>query len=706
MTRPPRDALLGAHLERRYRIDALIARGGMSSVYLGMDLRLHRPVAIKVMDPKFAHDSQFLARLEFEARSVAQLKHPALAAVYDQGIDDEYAFLVMELVEGGTLRELLRERGPMPPHAVAAVALPVLGALGEAHRAGLVHRDIKPENVLVSRTGEIKVVDFGLVRAVAAAGMTSASVILGTAAYLSPEQVESATADARSDVYATGILLFELLTGTTPFSGDTAIGLAYARLGNDVPPPSRLIPGVPPQFDELVLTATARDPRDRYADGDDMADAVADIIAELGLPPFIVPAPRESAEQIAARRSRQAPAADAPTPAYLSDAPGPVYDGRVDGAGYGHTVAEQHIPPPPPRNHTRIQTLPPDTRHEPPAPAFASPPPARMDTADAPAWRGTGEWADPGYGLDDGRIDAAIDEFAERRARHRRTALIIGVIVVIAALIIGLGGWWLGSGRLVAVPDVRGMTKQAAVTAVRDAGLDPKDDPFFSDTVARWQVTDSDPPAGAKIARDSDVRITFSAGAPVIVPASSGRTEAAVRAALEAAGLKPGEVRKEFDAGVDGGSVIRTDPPAGDKLLAETSVALVVSTAITVPDVAGVSPAEANTRLRAAGLTPVEGGKTSEGTADRGQAAVTEPRAGTRVDPASPEVTVLVSDATTVPDVKGLTLGTARTRMEKAGLTVKVNGLIPSAVSIVTSQSIWGGQRVKEGTEVTLTTIP
>ena len=170
----------------------------------------------------------------------------------------------MELVEGGTLRELLRERGPMPPHAVAAVLRPVLGGLAVAHRAGLVHRDIKPENVLISDDGEVKIADFGLVRAIAEAGITSTSVILGTAAYLSPEQVSSGDADPRSDVYAVGILAYELLTGATPFTGDTALAVAYQRMDNDVPPPSSAIGGVPPQFDEFIARATARDPDDRY----------------------------------------------------------------------------------------------------------------------------------------------------------------------------------------------------------------------------------------------------------------------------------------------------------------------------------------------------------------------------------------------------------------------------------------------------------
>jgi serine/threonine protein kinase, bacterial len=313
------DPLVGAVLDGRYRVDGLIATGGMSAVYRGLDIRLDRPVAIKVMESRYAGDGQFLTRFQREARAVARLKDPGLVAVYDQGLDGQHPFLVMELVEGGTLRELLRERGPMPPHAVAAVLRPVLGGLAVAHRGGLVHRDVKPENVLISDTGEVKIADFGLVRAVAEAGITSDSVILGTAAYLSPEQVSSGNASPRSDVYAVGIGIYEMLTGVTPFHGDTALAVAYQRMDNDVRPPSSVIAGVPPQFDELVLCATARNPADRYADAQDMGAEVDAIVDELGLPHFRVPAPRNSAEHMSAALSRSHqihhPASPPPPPA-------------------------------------------------------------------------------------------------------------------------------------------------------------------------------------------------------------------------------------------------------------------------------------------------------------------------------------------------------------------------------------------------------
>lgn len=298
------DRLENTVLDGRYLVQAKIASGGTSTVYRGLDTRLDRPVALKVMDSRYAGDQQFLHRFQLEARTVARLKNPGLVAVYDQGQDGRHPFLVMELVEGGTLRELLSERGPMPPYAVAAVLRPVLGGLAAAHRAGLVHRDVKPENVLISDDGEVKIADFGLVRAVAAAGITSSSVILGTAAYLSPEQVRDGNAGPRGDVYSTGILTYELLTGQTPFSGDTALSVAYQRLDNDVPPPSAVIDGVPTQFDEFVACATARDPAQRYADAIEMAADLESIVEELGLPDFRVPAPRNSAQHRALEHSR------------------------------------------------------------------------------------------------------------------------------------------------------------------------------------------------------------------------------------------------------------------------------------------------------------------------------------------------------------------------------------------------------------------
>ncbi|HUO40287.1 MAG TPA: protein kinase [Mycobacterium sp.] len=399
------DPLLGAVLDGRYRVEALIAVGGMSAVYRGLDTRLDRPVAVKVIQSRYAGDHRFLTRFQREARAVARLKHPGLVPVYDQGLEGQHPFLIMELVEGGTLRELLNERGPMPPHAVAAVMRPVLGGLAVAHRHGLVHRDIKPENVLISDDGDVKIADFGLVRALAEASITSDSVILGTAAYLSPEQVRSGDAGPPSDVYAAGILIFELLTGVTPFRGDTALAVAYQRLDRDVPPPSAAIGGVPKQFDELVRRATVRDPAHRYPDAQAMGDQLDAAADELGLPDFQVPTPHNSAEHASAALYRgQRPAAQARRPA------APANGGTLRSPG-----------------------------------AATQPHPTRQLT------RGPGDWQPPDQPPDRSseppRQFAGIDltEFATERQRARRMVLFWLAAVLIVTGMVAAAAWTVGS---------------------------------------------------------------------------------------------------------------------------------------------------------------------------------------------------------------------------------------------------------------------
>ncbi|CAM2851400.1 protein kinase [Mycobacterium intermedium] len=413
------DPLLSTLLDGRYLVQAEIASGGTSTVYRGLDTRLDRPVALKVMDSRYAGDQQFLTRFQLEARTVARLKHPGLVAVYDQGHDGRHPFLVMELIEGGTLRELLHERGPMPPHAVAAVLRPVLGGLSVAHRAGLVHRDIKPENVLISDDGEVKIADFGLVRAVAAAGITSNSVILGTAAYLSPEQVRDGNAGPRSDVYSTGILTYELLTGQTPFTGDSPLSVAYQRLDHDVPPASAAIDGVPTQFDEFVACATARDPAERYADAIEMAADLDAIVEELGLPDFRVPAPRNSAQHRSAVLHRSQVAQQRAAAAA--------------GAGASRAPA---VPagPHPTRQFTRE-----------PMPGAPVAPDATdaTEVPDAPS-----EFDDEDYEYADepGQFAGiSLDEFAWER-EHRRRMVLIWVAVVLAITgLVAAAGWTIGS---------------------------------------------------------------------------------------------------------------------------------------------------------------------------------------------------------------------------------------------------------------------
>ena len=260
------DPLVGTLVDGRYQVVARIARGGMATVYEAIDTRLDRTVALKMMSPALAEDPGFVTRFRREARAAAQLSHPHVVAVFDQGEAAGLPYLAMEYVPGRTLRDVLRDYGALTPEQALTILDPVLEALSAAHDAGFVHRDIKPENILISDDGRVKVTDFGLARAVSNTTTATQGMIIGTVAYLSPEHVERGDADARSDVYGAGICLFEMVTGQVPFASESAITVAYQHVNADVPTPSTLRPGIPPDVDALVATATRRDPDLRYPD--------------------------------------------------------------------------------------------------------------------------------------------------------------------------------------------------------------------------------------------------------------------------------------------------------------------------------------------------------------------------------------------------------------------------------------------------------
>lgn len=662
-------------LEGRYRIDAPIARGGMSMVFRGVDTRLDRPVAIKVMDPKFAADPQFLTRFELEARAVAKLKHPALVAVYDQGVDGDHPFLIMELVEGGTLRELLRERGPMPPHAVRAVIEPVMQAIGVAHAAGLVHRDIKPENVLISDSGEVKIADFGLVRAVAAANITSASVILGTAAYLSPEQVTSGTADARSDVYAAGVLIFEMLTGRTPFTGDNSLSIALQRVENDVPSPSRLITGVPPEFDDLVAHATAREPSHRYADGAEMAREIRRISHELQLPDYRVPAPKESAEHLSSRYRV------GPTPApHAEPRPRPVPANAADmttrlPADPPTTVHN----PQPPHQHTRVMTAAREI-----APEYPQPSP--MPTRGGPPQH---------------------SGFIEDRGKSRRTVLIWLGIVVVLALLLGIGGWWLGVGRYESVPATAGLDKDRAVAAIQDAGFTAEVKDKASDTIPVGNVVGTDPSAGSKVTKGSTVAVLISSGKPKVPNIQAGQDVKSVNQAIRDAGLTPVD-GGEVSSTAAKGTVAKVDPAPGTVLPAGANVKVFKSKGsapVKLPDVRGKTEDEARTALENAEIAVSSTRSQFDAKMKGGQVIGTDPAAGTTLDSGS-GVVLIISNAVEVPGVLGSSVGDARAKLQALGLEVSVKQLTPSDSSVVISQSSGPGAKVEPGSSITLVALP
>lgn len=512
----------------------------MSTVHRGTDTRLDRPVAIKVMDPRLAGDPAFRTRFEREARSAARIDHPAVVDVHDQGDDvrgpEPVLFLVMELVEGGTLRDVLRARGPLGVPAALAVLAPVLAGLAEAHRLGLVHRDVKPENVLISRTGEVKVADFGLVTAAAQAGASHVGIIMGTVAYLSPEQVSTGAADPRSDVYAAGVLLYELLTGTPPYTGDTAISVAFRHVNEDVPAPSLIAGDVPSELDELVRRATRRDPAARPADAAALLAALEDVRDRLGVPrvPPPVPPDRPPEEQDTAPAGAQRP---------------PGTNGHAAAPGPGGTRA---MPRPVPTGFHR------------------SPAGAGLLDRDDPAHVG-----------------------ARRRSRR---VFITGIAVVMAlALLLAMTAWWLGSGRWTAMPSLLGVDRPIAEQLLAEADLVATVTETYDDTVASGLVSATDPAPEARLLRGTQVRLTVSTGRPVVPDLAPGTAVAAAELAVRDAGLSPVSATDsaEFSDTVAAGAVVRTDPRGGTVLPIGAPVTLVLSQgaeperSITVPDLFG-----------------------------------------------------------------------------------------------------------------------
>lgn len=283
----------------------------MAAVWVADDPVLARRVAVKILREDLASDDAVRLRFRNEAIAAAGLSHPNIVATYDTGDDDGTAYIVMELVEGPTLRQLLRERGPLPVREALRIVGQVADALGAAHRAGIVHRDVKPANVLVPSSGPVKVTDFGIAKALGADDLTKAGTVMGTARYLAPEQVSGRTADARSDVYALGLLLYEMLAGRPPFGGDTDVAAAMARLTTSAPALRAFRPDVPPALDDIVHRCLARDPSRRYATAGELRAALATVPRAsspgTGPRPVVRPAPRPARATSGTPRRRSSP---------------------------------------------------------------------------------------------------------------------------------------------------------------------------------------------------------------------------------------------------------------------------------------------------------------------------------------------------------------------------------------------------------------
>lgn len=628
------DPLVGRVLDGRYRVDARIAAGGMATVYRAVDTRLDRVLALKVMHPALAADGAFVDRFIREAKSVARLAHPNVVAVFDQGTDGPYVFLAMEYVSGCTLRDLLRERGALQPRAALDILEPVLAALGTAHRAGFVHRDMKPENVLIGDDGRVKVADFGLVRSVDSVTNTTGSV-LGTVSYLAPEQIENGVADTRVDVYACGVVLYEMLTGSKPHTGGTPAQVLYQHLNEDVPPPSAAVPGLPVGLDELALHATARNPERRPADAAALLGLARETRARLSDAELDAVPPQAYAEQRSAAEDRT-------------------------------SVIARPVAAHQPVHHTSRLQMP--------------PPPAVLAQA-------------PGPG-----------------ARPPRRGTLLVIAGVLLALGLGTGVWYINSGQFTKVPNLLGKTEEQAKSQLSAAGLGVKGvERKFSDAFERGTVMNTDPPGGKRIRGNGAVTITISRGPEVVaVPDLKGRPLEEAKAELAKAGLAAGIVTQAFSQNIAQGSVISTNPAAGEKRAPDTAVALAVSKGrpVPVPSVAGIPAGQATATLEGLGLKVDTAPEQVNSPAPAGTVANQSVSAGTQAA-AGDTVTLTISKGPRqlpVPGVTGQDVDAARKALEAAGFKVKVDRPFLSFSNTVDTQSVPAGQNAPEGSTITIRT--
>ncbi|AKK03538.1 Stk1 family PASTA domain-containing Ser/Thr kinase [Corynebacterium epidermidicanis] len=644
---------VGDILDNRYRIDTPIARGGMSTVYRCVDLRLGRQVAAKVMDDRYLDDPIFRTRFEREARSMAQLNHPNLVNVYDFSSSSSHAFLIMELITGGTLRELLAERGPMPPHAATQVLREILTGLAAAHRLGIVHRDIKPDNVLISSSHQVKLADFGLVRAITESERTSDHII-GTVSYLSPEQVDGGHISAATDVYSAGIVLFELLTGMLPFSGDTQLGHAMARLSRDVPPPSSRIDGVPPLFDELVAAATHRDPADRFATAMDFLAALEDVAAAEHLPAFTVPVPRNSAAARATAIVSLPPLNDAARTDLIDTTDStkvipshPVQPSGPPARGVADQTAQFPAAPSPSTAEESFQQL-----H------------TRVESAISP---------EPG-------TPAVSRSFAPepppKPISNRSSIKIIVWLIVVGMLLasVAVGGWWFGSGRYGEIPQVLGLDEHAATATVEQAGFVSSIRPTYSDDMPAGSVIGTDPPFGQRAPRSQQVVVLLSQGRPTVPVLPTNGDVQRFRELLQERGLHLSFGEATFSDDVPVGGVVSTSPPVGSFVTVGATVTASLSKGpapVEVPVVAGLTEQQARQLLEKAGLRVSGVDRVFQERSAAGTVIDSTPANHTKVARGT-DVELKVSNALTVPDVSGLDRTAAKRVLEEAGFVVAI----------------------------------
>jgi eukaryotic-like serine/threonine-protein kinase len=675
----------GQLLDGRYLVESRLAQGGMATVYLGRDTRLDRVVALKIAHQDLAADTEFIRRFMTEARAVAQLSSPNVVGVFDQGSvpapGGDLSYIVMEYVAGPTLREVLRSRGHLSVRESLDVIEGVLAGLAAAHRAGIIHRDVKPENVLLGRDGAVKVADFGLARAAVAASSTKTGMIIGTAAYLAPEQVSRSASDARTDVYAAGVMLFEMLTGRQPHTGESPLEVAYKHVNEQVPAPSSRAPGLSPALDALVAMATSRDPDLRPPD----AGAFLQAVAEL----------RRGGAPAAGRHGMHA------APADTQAMSGPVTGGQGYAAGsfddtdLGPAIAAGGLPAGGRGRHGAADSHPYGAADNATAafgrgggygPGGPGSFPGGLRGPDADGANHTmvvspGEivpgFGDPGYdggygrrGYRRGRGDG--EPLLQRMLFSRRLIWVLGGLAAVLGVVLLV--WWLTAGQFTTVPNVSTFPAALARTELSGLGLKVRTGAPVHSNIPAGHIVSTSPRAGAEIKNGGTITLVPSLGpVKIVVPSVAGEPSAQAITTLKQAGLRvSGPVQTPSDT-IQAGIVVSTNPPAQTDWPQDKPVTVLVSSGPPLPSFVGAPVASAEAAAQAGGYQ-ISQVTVPNSNQPAGTVISQSPRAGTAIQPGE-VVTVDVSPGpplVQVPDVQGQTVQQAEQELEAAGFNVSV----------------------------------
>ena len=693
------DPLVGCVLDGRYQVLQRLARGGMATVYRAQDTRLDRIVAVKVMHEGLGDDRDFARKFDREARAAARLCHPNVVSVFDQGHDHDRPYIVMEFVAGCTMRRVISRDAPLPPQRCLELIDHVLSALSAAHENNLVHRDIKPENILLSDRGQLKVADFGLARAITAQTATATQgMLIGTVSYLPPELVLHGKADTRSDVYSTGVVLFEMLTGSKPHTGETPIQVAYAHVHNEIPSPSTRVhtswrtsrDGIPPYVDALVRAATQREPDRRPRDARQLQQMVRRALTALS-------AGVMNDQLLTAEFSRSYADLENTEP--------------LDwGTPVSPTVIEPAAAEPPAQKDAlhaseRVPVGPATTGR-----SGMSSLSAGAVNVDSPSMLDAYETfevseREPVAALPMPTGQEERTEDSERRPVRRRGAL-IGLLVLVLA-VLGGGGWWLLDGRYVTAPVVAGQPVAAAEQSVSEAGLRLSTEQAFSESVPAGQVMSTDPAAGTDVVRGGEIHAVVSRGPERFdMPKVTGMGRQEATTALTTANLSVGTVSEEWDEQAPAGQVTGASVEPGTRLKRGDKVDLTVSKGprpIPITNYSRRSATDAQDKLESAGFS-VEVRTENSRTVPAGQVISQSPGSGTgRKGDKITLVRSLGPVMVAVPEVKAMSITDATAAMQKAGFTVQTK---PSdtylGLGFVASSDPGAGAKAPEGSTITL----